>query len=121
MAQDLVASVLSPTSEAKKMSLASSRDRVLAAALEVELHITPTNIKPGHPLAFGTRGETLFFSPPGYPSDTPANALVYPLPTIRKTKSLRDCRPATITALTGKPLQAQKAGAISSELTCNKK
>jgi len=82
--------------------------RQVLAELEVELHITSTNIKPGHPLAFGSKEGTLFWGLPGYPSATLVNALVYLLPAIRKMRGKKECLPATITALAGESFKSKK-------------
>ena len=82
--------------------------RQVMTGLDLQIHITSTNIKPGHPLVFGTRGEVLFFGLPGYPSATLVNTLVYLLPAVRKMKGVKDCIPSTIKARTREPLKSRK-------------
>ncbi len=82
--------------------------RWVLETLGVKLHITSTNIKPGHPLAFGTRGSTIFFGLPGYPSATLVNALVYLLPGVRKMKGELRPLPSTLPALAGEPFKSRK-------------
>lgn len=74
--------------------------------LNVNIHLVSTNIKPGHPLVFGTKGDTIFFGLPGYPSATLVNTVVYLLPAIRRLQGIKPyhCLPQLLPAVAGEPL-----------------
>ena len=82
--------------------------RKVLKELQVELLITSTNIKPGHPLAFGTKGRSLFFGLPGYPSATLVNALVYLLPAVKRMSGRRETLPYTLRAMAGETFKSRK-------------
>jgi molybdopterin molybdotransferase len=56
----------------------------VAPSAGIEVKFTQTNIRPGRPLVFGTKGEKLFFGLPGYPSAALVNLVEFVLPAIRK-------------------------------------
>jgi molybdopterin molybdotransferase len=74
----------------------------------VELAFTQTNVRPGRPLAFGVKGEKLFFGLPGYPSATLVNALEFLLPAIRKLSGIRNYENTYFTAVVGERLKSRK-------------
>jgi molybdopterin molybdotransferase len=76
--------------------------------LGVELAFTQTNVRPGRPLAFGVKGEKLFFGLPGYPSATLVNALEFLLPAIRKLSGMRNYENTYFTAVAGEGLKSRK-------------
>ncbi len=62
----------------------------VALTLDLEVKFTVTNIRPGRPLIFATKGEKLFFGLPGYPSALLVNACDFLLPAVRKIAGMRE-------------------------------
>ena len=62
----------------------------IVQALDLDLHFTATDIRPGRPLIFATREEKLFFGLPGYPSALLVNARLFLLPALLKSVGARE-------------------------------
>jgi len=76
--------------------------------LGVELLFTQTNIRPGRPLAFGVKGEKLFFGLPGYPTATVVNALEFLAPAVRKMAGLKKFENKYLTAVAGSKIRSRR-------------
>ena len=68
--------------------------RRIEADLGVEEHFWGVAIKPGKPLSFGTRGETLVFGLPGNPVSALVGSLVFVGPALLALQGARDVQPA---------------------------
>lgn len=68
--------------------------RRIAAELGVEEVFWGVAVKPGKPLSFGTRGETLMFGLPGNPVSSLVGALVFVRPALNALQGIADPRPA---------------------------
>ena len=82
--------------------------REIAAELGLEIHFTRTNIRPGRPLIFGTRGEKLFFGLPGYPAALLANARLFLLPAVRKLAGMREALDPLVPSVVAETLRAKE-------------
>ena len=56
----------------------------IASKIGLDVKFTTTNIRPGRPLIFATKGSKLFFGLPGYPSALLVNALIFLIPALKK-------------------------------------
>jgi molybdopterin molybdotransferase len=74
----------------------------------IDVKFTQTNIRPGRPLVFGTKGEKLFFGLPGYPSATVVNLLEFVLPAVKKLSGNRDWENRYLKAFADEPLRSKK-------------
>ncbi|MEO2069490.1 MAG: gephyrin-like molybdotransferase Glp [Desulfurobacteriaceae bacterium] len=73
-----------------------------------DVKFTMTNIRPGRPLVFGVKEETLFFGLPGYPSAMLVNAIEFLLPAVRKMAGLKNFENNYLTAITTTPLKSKE-------------
>ncbi len=80
----------------------------IAAKLNLDIKFTSTNIKPGRPLIFATKGEKLFFGLPGYPSALLTNALEFLVPAIKKMAGVREFENKTFRAIAKESLKSKK-------------
>jgi molybdopterin molybdotransferase len=79
--------------------------RRIEAELGVEEVFWGVSVKPGKPLAFGLRGQTLVFGLPGNPVSSLVSALLFVVPALRALQGEREPSPTYLRAeLTG-PLQ----------------
>jgi molybdopterin molybdotransferase len=86
--------------------------RSVEAELGVEEVFWGVAIKPGKPLSFGTRGDTLVFGLPGNPVSSLVGALLFVKPALLARQGLADARPffepaRTVTALRRNPYRDQ--------------
>lgn len=73
------------------------------AALGVAASFWKVAIKPGKPLAFGTRGKTLVFGLPGNPASSLVSFELFVRPALRALQGRRDVEPRRVWARSGAP------------------
>jgi len=64
--------------------------KTITKRLNLKVEFTTTNIKPGRPLVFATKGKKLFFGLPGYPAALLVNMHQFLLPCVKKTAGLKN-------------------------------
>lgn len=83
------------------------RDFVIPALrqLGVSLQVKKVRIKPGKPFAFGTRGQTLFFSLPGNPTSSMVTFELFVRPALRRLCGIADVAPPRVCGRLSAPLK----------------
>ena len=82
--------------------------REIAPKVGIDVKFTQTNIRPGRPLIFGTKGEKLFFGLPGYPSAATVNLVEFVLPAIRKLSGEERWENTYLKAVADEPLRSRE-------------
>ncbi len=79
--------------------------REVSSSLGVEEVFWGVAVKPGKPLSFGVRGDTLVFGLPGNPVSSLVGTLLFVRPAVLALQGLADPRPYLETGLAGAPLR----------------
>ncbi len=80
--------------------------RRIEAELGVEEVFWGVSVKPGKPLAFGTRGRTLVFGLPGNPVSSLVSSVLFVLPALRALQGERDPAPRYLQGVLAAPIRS---------------